>query len=140
MQFIDLSDTLSNRTRENEPNAHEISYVDPETSAAMDFGVPGLWLDGKAWAVEEVTLSTHAGTHVDAPYHYGGGGRTIDEVPLEWCYGPGVRLDLRSADRVAGIARTDIEAALEAAAHALQPLDIVLIWTGTSAHFGEPGY
>jgi kynurenine formamidase len=138
--FIDLSDTLSNRTREHEPNAHEIAYVSPIEAAENDFGVEGLWLDGKGWAIETVTLSTHSGTHVDAPYHYGGGGRTIDEVPLEWCYGPGVRLDLRSADRVDGIRRADIESALADIDHAVQPLEIVLIWTGASASFGEPGY
>ena len=25
---------------------------------------------GKGWAVEFVTLSTHSGTHLDAPWHY----------------------------------------------------------------------
>jgi len=139
-RLIDLSDTLSNRTREHEPNAHEIVYVAPEDSALNDFGVEGLWPDGKGWAVETVTLSTHSGTHVDAQYHYGGGGRTIDEVPLEWCYAPGVRLDLRSADRAQGIRRVDVEAALDAIGHELQPAEIVLVWTGTSEHFGEPGY
>ena len=139
-RLIDLSDTLSNRTREHEPNAHEIVYVSPEESALNDFGVDRLWLDGKGWAVETVTLSTHSGTHVDAQTHYGGGGRTIDEVPLEWCYGPGVRLDLRSADRVEGIRRADVEAALAEIGHELEPGDIALVWTGTSAHFGEPGY
>jgi kynurenine formamidase len=139
-QFIDLSDTLSNRTGAHEPNAHEITYVSPVEAGRDDFGVPGLWPDGRGWAVETVTLSTHAGTHVDAPYHYGGGGRTIDEVPLDWCYGRGVRLDLRSVDRAAGIRAADVERELAAVGHALEPLDVVLIWTGTSARFGEPGY
>src|SRR5215510_12941094 len=102
-RLIDLSDTLSNRTREHEPNAHEIVYTTPEESAANDFGVEGLWPDERGWAVETVTLSTHSGTHVDAPFHYGGGGRTINDVPLEWCYGNGVRLDMRAVDRVEGI-------------------------------------
>lgn len=45
--------------------------------------------------MEEIELSTHNGTHVDAPWHYhptmDGGDRaiTIDEIPLEWCYQPG---------------------------------------------------
>ena len=47
-----------------------------------------------------VTLITHAGTHVDAPYHYfptagGERARTIDELPLDWFLRPGVRLDVR---------------------------------------------
>ena len=51
--------------------------------------------DGEAWAVEMLTLSTHNGTHMDAPWHFHwtqdaslpSGRRpamTIDEVPLDW--------------------------------------------------------
>jgi kynurenine formamidase len=69
------------------------------------------------------------------PAHYGpavsGHTLTIDEVPLEWCYGPGVRLDFRRADRATGISRADIEAELDRIGHELRPLDIVLIWTAT---------
>ncbi len=56
---------------------------------------------GQGWAVEEVQAITHTGTHVDAPYHYGADVRgparrgRIDEVPLEWCFAPGVVLDVR---------------------------------------------
>ena len=57
--------------------------------------------DGLGWAVETITLTTHSGTHLDAPYHYhptmdrGRPSHTIDEIPLEWCYGNGVLLDFR---------------------------------------------
>lgn len=98
--------------------------------------------EGKALQAELVSLSTHAGTHIDAPAHYGpaaqGKAMTIDEVPLSWCFGPGVRLDLRHKDRVAGIWRHDVEAALDAAGHDLRPLDVVLVWTGTDLR--RPGY
>ena len=54
---------------------------------------------GEGWALERLHVSTHNGTHLDAPYHFhstiDGGKRaiTIDEVPLEWCFAPGVKLD-----------------------------------------------
>ncbi|WP_442981431.1 cyclase family protein [Rhodococcoides fascians] len=57
--------------------------------------------DGEGWAYEWVRATTHNGTHLDAPYHYSavmdGGKRaaTIDEVPLDWCLQPGVKLDFR---------------------------------------------
>ena len=58
--------------------------------------------DGAGFAASEwVKLTTHSGTHLDAPWHYhptmDGGERaiTIDEVPLEWCFQPGVKLDFR---------------------------------------------
>src|SRR3990170_4871753 len=117
--LYDLSDCLSNETSDFEPNAHRIEYLTPEEIAASGrlFGLgPEYWPGGKAAAVEAVTLSTHSGTHVDAPAHYGpavsGRARTIDEVPLAWCFGDGVRLDLRYVDRVEGIRRPDVEAEL----------------------------
>ncbi len=46
--------------------------------------------DGLGWANDQITLITHTGTHLDAPYHFfptsgGKPSRTIDNVPLEWC-------------------------------------------------------
>jgi kynurenine formamidase len=52
--------------------------------------------NGEVWAVEKIELTTHSGTHLDAPYHYAStmdtGARAIkiDEVPLEWCFQPGL--------------------------------------------------
>jgi len=136
--FYDLSDVLSNDTSDFEFNKHEIAYLTPELTAAQsaEWGLgPEYWPGGVALSAEVVTLSTHSGTHVDAPFHYGpavsGHTRTIDEVPLEWCYGPGVRLDFREADGATGISRDDVEEELARIGHELQPLDIVLVWTGT---------
>lgn len=42
-----------------------------------------------------IQTSNHMGTHLDAPRHFMTGGKTIDEIPLEWLYGPGVIVDLR---------------------------------------------
>ncbi len=41
-----------------------------------------------------IQTSNHMGTHLDAPRHFVTGGMTIDEIPLEWLYGPGVIVDL----------------------------------------------
>lgn len=143
--FYDLSDCVSNATSDFEFNKHEITYVTPETTAAESaaWGLgPEFWPGGVALAAEVVTLSTHSGTHVDAPAHYGpaadGSARTIDQVPLEWCFGAGVLLDVRGRDRVAGVTRADVEAELARIGHALEPLDIVLVMTGTDLK--QPGY
>jgi kynurenine formamidase len=136
--FYDLSDCLSNSTSSFEFNKHEITYLEPNTTAAESaaWGLgPEYWPGGVALSAEIVTLSTHSGTHVDAPLHYGpadnGRTRSIDEVPLEWCYGNGVLLDFRHHDRVRGITRADVEAELARTGHTLQPFDIVLVMTGT---------
>jgi kynurenine formamidase len=63
---------------------------------------------------------------------------TIDEVPLSWCFGPGVRLDMRERDRVEGIQAADVDRELERIGHELAPGEIVLVWTGTDLR--RPGY
>jgi kynurenine formamidase len=71
--FYDLSDCLSNDTAPFEFNKHEITYLDPQLTAAesSNWGLgPEYWPDGVALSAENVTLSTHSGTHVDAPSHY----------------------------------------------------------------------
>src|SRR5205085_2200882 len=125
----------------------EIHYVrhDGEGRQQMQlfFGVRPedlVWSDGMGWAVEEIRAITHTGTHVDAPYHYGSvsegkPARTIDEVPLEWCFAPGVVLDMRH--KVAGefILVEDLEAALARIEYQLQPRDIVLLHTGADKRY-----
>src|SRR3546814_1379009 len=56
--------------------------------------------NGEGWAVESITLSTHNGTHMDAPWHFHSTtdrGATpapsIDEAPLDLFFRPGVKLD-----------------------------------------------
>jgi kynurenine formamidase len=144
-RFYDLSDCLSNTTSSFEFNKHEITYLEPDVTAAesASWGLgPEYWPGGVALSAETVALSTHSGTHVDAPLHYGpavsGLARGIDEVPLEWCYGDGVLLDFRGHDRLAGITRRDVEAELSRIGYALKPFDIVLVMTGTNLK--EPGY
>src|ERR1700694_3110589 len=72
-----------------------------------------VYSNGLGWAVEEVHAITHTGTHVDAPYHYGPTSegrpaRRIDEVPLEWCFAPGVVLDMRHKANSELIAVSDL--------------------------------
>src|ERR671918_758151 len=73
---------------------------------------------GLGWANETLKLSTHATTHLDAPWHYaptseGKPARSIDEVPLEWCYGNGVVLDFRHKRDGEMITVADVQQALE---------------------------
>ena len=79
--------------------------------------------DGEGWAVERVEMSTHNGTHLDAPWHFAstmdGGKRaiTIDEVPLEWCFQPGVKLDFRRFPNGYVATAADVEAELKRIGH-----------------------
>jgi kynurenine formamidase len=97
-----------------------------------------------AW--DQVVASTRAGTHLAAPYRFGpevGGSaaRTVDEVPLDWCIGRGVILDVAAGDRTVAIDRAELVRALETAGHTLRAGDIVLLRTGAEDHFdGDPAY
>jgi kynurenine formamidase len=100
---------------------------------------------GRAAGDEMLTLLSHSGTHVDAPFHYGpqsegAPAATIDELPLEWFFGEGVVLDLRHKQPRDFIEISDLEAALEAAGHELAPLDIVLLHTGCDLKMGSAEY
>ena len=101
---------------------------------------------GEGWAIERLRIVTHNGTHLDAPYHFhstmnrGERSITIDEVPLEWCFNPGVKLDFRHfADGYVATA-ADVAAELQRIGHALQPLDIVVVNTAAGAAYGRPDY
>ncbi len=101
---------------------------------------------GEGWAIEWLTVSTHNGTHLDAPYHYAstmdGGARalTIDEIPLDWCFRPGVRLDFRRFEDGYVVRATDVEDELDRIGHQLQPFDIVLVNTGAGSRYGQEDY
>ena len=102
--------------------------------------------DGEGWAVESCQISTHNGTHVDAPYHYAstmdGGKRalTIDECPLDWFFRPGVKLDFRHLPDGHVVSPAEIEAELKRVGHALRALDIVVCNTAAGARYGKADY
>ena len=75
---------------------------------------------------EIVEMSTHTGTHCDAPFHFVGDGLHIDEVPLETYVGPAVVLDLREKKPGTAIERADLAAFSDRIAKG----DIVLLNTG----------
>jgi kynurenine formamidase len=151
MRIVDLSVPIEASPAEvPELLRTEIEFVDHAEGArdieAM-FGVGReLLRDGEGWAVEAFTrFGTHNSTHVDAPYHYnsvveGRPAQTIDQLPLDWFFRPGVVLDFH--DRADGetIEAPDVSGALAVAGHALAPLDIVLIRTGRDAFYASPDY
>jgi kynurenine formamidase len=102
--------------------------------------------DGQGWAVEQVQLSTHNGTHLDAPWHFhptmnrGERSWTIDEVPLEWCLQPGVKLDFRHLPDGYVATAKDVENELKRIGHTLSPLEIVVVNTSAGAKYGRQDY
>lgn len=151
-RIIDLSVALQEGIASDPPGMEpKIDYVTHKESAADVVAFfPGMNTDqlpgGEGWAIEKLTMSTHVGTHLDAPYHHHStmsGGRpamTIDEVPLDWCYRPGVKLDFRHLPDGYVATPADVEAELARIGHSLQPLDIVVVNTAAGARYGEADY
>jgi len=151
-RFIDIPAPLQNDVPADPPGfGPQIEYIDHQQSLPQILPFfPGLRKDdlpdGQGWAVERVELTTHNGTHLDAPWHYhptmneGERAWTIDEVPLEWCFQPGVKLDFRHFPDGYVATAADIEAELERIGHKLKPLDIVVVNTSAGLKYGRPDY
>ena len=150
--FIDISIPLENGIVSDPPGyLPKIEYIDhnasvPELAAFFPGLRPEDLPDGEAWAIEKIELITHNGTHLDAPYHFattmdqGERAITIDEVPLEWCFQPGVKLDFRGFADGYVVQGQDVASELDRIGHTLSPLDIVVINTRAGQRYGHDDY
>jgi len=154
VRYIDLSSTVDASRYEPDPVTHEV--LTPRAGAEHmcaemreHFGIefdPDELPDGEFLSLDRVALTTHTGTHVDAPSHYGtrasyrdGPPRHIDQMPLAWFFNPAVVLDISDAGTgVVGAARLEKE--LARIGYRPAPLDIVLLRTGADRRAGTPEY
>lgn len=156
-RFIDLSVPIENDIESDPPGARPtIEYIrHAESWQGLAHSFPGLTREhlpeGMGWAFERLQISTHNGTHMDAPWHFhptqdaaleGGPRRaeTIEEAPLDWCYRPGVKLDFRKFEDGYVATAADVEAELDRIGYQLKPLDIVVVNTAAGGKYGQPGY
>ena len=155
-KFVDISIFLENDVLSDPPSFKpRIEYFTHEDTIERiaDF-FPGLQKnelpDGEGWAVEVATISTHNGTHLDAPYHFHStmdnalGDKkpsiAIHEVPLEWCFAPAVKLDFRHFEDGYVVQAKDVEAELKRIHHELKPLEIVVVNTRAGSRYGHADY
>jgi len=101
--------------------------------------------DEEFLSLEIVHAPVHIGTHLDYSFHYGSKSenrpaKTAEEIPLEWCYSDGVKIDLSHKKPNEVIGAQDLEFGLKKINYSLKPNDIVLLFTGADKLFGTPKY
>ena len=138
-KLVDISVPLENDVAADPPGyGPKIEYLDHQATAGdiLKFfsGMKKEDLpDGEGWGIEWIRLTTHCTTHLDAPWHFastmdhGKRAITIDEVPLDWCFQPGVKLDFRHFPDGYVATAKDVEAELKRIGHTLSPLEIVVV-------------
>ncbi len=100
----------------------------------------------EGWADDTIQkMGVHATTHIDAPWHYspttdGKKSKTIDEVPLDWCYGEGLVIDMKHKIDFDPIMINDIEGFLAQNDLTISSGMIVLIKTGRDKFNGTKDF
>ncbi len=123
MKVIDLSHTIHDEI--------QIYPGDPVPSIKR-----GLTHEKDYCHVDVVTLGSHTGTHIDAPFHFLKKGKKIDELPVQRFVGDGVLINVSvKADRGL-IEPEDVEPYEDEIAQG----DFVIFRTGRDKYFGTPRY
>ena len=47
-----------------------------------------------------ISMGSHQGTHLDAPFHFYDDGKTLEKMPLQRFFGPTVLVDLAPGSRL----------------------------------------
>lgn len=150
MQIIDLSKTIQYNT--GDPFFMKVKVKHKAHKKAKwlirYLGLPfRLFPKGfTGWADDTIKqMGVHATTHLDAPWHYGPlcegkKAKTIDEVPLKWCYGEGIVIDMRHKKDFDPITSEDIQLFLKDKQLTIKPDMIVLIMTGRDKYMGTKDF
>ncbi|WP_119729338.1 cyclase family protein [Thermomonospora amylolytica] len=101
---------------------------DPQVEAT-----PALTVAEAGVNVTRVHLGSHAGTHVDAPFHVDDSWPRLEDVPLDRFAGEAVVMDVRGLPPRAPIGPDLLP-------RGLRPGRVLLVVTGWSRHWGTPDY
>jgi kynurenine formamidase len=158
MKFVDLSIPIINPEEAvfdpplTQPKIEYTSHE--EGSLQMGFVFPRLkpekhLPDGKGWAVESITLGTHSGTHMDAPWHFApiqdkeiGQKRAmnIEDFPLEWGIGPLIVLDCTNYEEGHVMTPEEVDDKLDNIGYKLREGDILCVHTNAPKFYGTNEY
>ena len=126
MPLIDLSHPLEHG---------QLNFpFDPKISVLVHHTV-----DSIGYNMTQISMATHQGTHLDAPYHFYDNGKPIDQMALEQFYGPATLVDLAPGGYLEAGTPLTVEM-FEAHAEAFQPGARVIYRTGWDRMFGDPKF
>lgn len=122
MRLIDLSHPMIHG-QQTFPWDPKLSIVPHGTTKTLKYNIT------------QITMSSHQGTHLDAIYHFLDDGKTLDQMPLEWFYGPTnlIRIPKKANEEII------IEDFLPYE-HLLKPGARIIYETGWHKHFGEENF
>lgn len=153
-EVIDLSIGIESGVP-SEPFPPEIEYFDHAEGVRVlcdklseDWGCdiePSHFPNELGLAREEVSLTPHTGTHIDAPWHYGPkagekDARTIDEIHVTELMGTATILDFTWKEPRTEITKAEVKSQLESIECTPSTGDFVIIETGADKYWGEPEY
>ena len=101
------------------------------------FSAPRYQPPCKGFASKLLVLSDHAGTHVDAPFHFFADGETVESTRPEQLIGPAVVIDASDAVGADGVTDALLQRLTTEQAVQVRPGDIVLVRTWRGAWGGE---
>jgi len=108
--------------------------LDPKISVSVFHSVAKI-----GYNLAQLSLSTHQGTHVDAPYHFFADGRTIDLVDLNRFYGRAALIDFAPNRYLAPQTLLTVEM-FQAHEALFEPGARIIYRTGWDRMFGKPEY
>lgn len=111
---------------------------DPETEIETVFTVAEDF-----FLLERVSLSTHTGTHLDAPAHFIEGGRSVDEMDASEFVFPAYIIDVRARMAAEGpdfVLTVDDVVEYERRNGSIRDDSLVIIRTGRAEDFATPAY
>ncbi len=150
MQLIDLTKPI--KYNKNDPWFMRVKIKHKPHGKAKwlirVFGLPfRLFPKGfTGWADDTIKkMGVHATTHMDAPWHYapvvnGQPAKTIDQIPLEWCFGEGLVIDMTHKKDYDAISTADIKQFLKKEDLKITSGMIVLIKTGRDKFNGTKDF
>jgi kynurenine formamidase len=104
---------------------------DPTTSITSHLGIGDL-----GYNITRITMSSHFGTHLDAPFHFFDDGETVENLDLSLGFGPARVVNLTGKPSGSEITAADFEAQ----AGDVSPGGRLVVMTGWDQNYPQPHY